>query len=60
MNHWFLCGRDVMWFVLGTAPLLFSWAGAKRLTDFDDPILLFFSMFFQWCLIGALYFEVIR
>jgi hypothetical protein len=53
MNHWFLCGRDVMWALVGTFPVAFAVFLARLpITDGDEFNCLLLSVLgpalFQW------------
>lgn len=62
MNHWFLCGRDVMWFCVGSIPIVLGFASNEVLSLDDSDgafFLVILSFMVQWVLIFALYFKVI-
>ena len=59
MHHWFLCARDVMWFIVAFGPLALSVMGAIKshervngMTGMDD---LFVAFVWQAILLGSLY-----
>ena len=63
MNHWFLCGRDVMWFLFAVAPVGGGWVTASCLADGDLGAgfwMLFMSLTVQFAGIAGLYFGVIK
>jgi hypothetical protein len=62
MNHWFLCGRDLMWFLVGTAPIIWGqWAGLDmKEKSGRAPEYFLIALFWQWMLITLLYEGTIR
>ncbi len=64
MNHWFLCARDLMWFVLAMAPLFLSsyygWLLGKNEDTINDFDTLFFAIFIQVVGIVCLYTGAIK
>lgn len=36
MDHWFLVGRDIMWFIFGASPVIFGVAAGKNADDKSD------------------------
>ncbi len=65
MNHWFLCGRDVMWGLVGLLPLFLSSAGGWSVAQRADTPGFFtefwlVSIIIQAALLNALHYGVIK
>jgi hypothetical protein len=64
VSHWFLVGRDLMWFAVGSAPLVIVFIAGTITYEFNDESVLGFwiipAMLVQWLLLASVYWGWIR
>ncbi len=64
MNHWFLCARDIMWFLFGCFPICAATIGGVQFgnqqSNDDGATFMVAAFLIQWVLIAMLYSGVIK
>lgn len=64
MNHWFLCGRDLMWVLVGGFPLARAFVGGYKVSEGersgDISWMLCSAILSQVAIILLLWFRVIE
>lgn len=62
MNHWFLVGRDIMWFLLTIVPLVFPALAVQAFREGEDVgvLILVIGIVVQFLGVSLLYTGVIR